>query len=364
MDNLNKNPAAQAVEDSLNPEYENSYRVAVKDDKYGRGFDLPSVLFNQRQIFLHGEVRQESVWSIQQQLQYLAGNSKETKRDRRIVLRIDSPGGLVLHGLGIDTHIQHVKEMTGEPFYCLVENSAASMGSLLTQSADVGCRLMMPHAEMMIHESAFGYQGKSSEHAANVGNNVRVETRLFDAYVKKMVAAYCLFENKQPSAKLEKQAMRQLLYYMKGKDTFLTAEQAMKLYLVDYVIHTNKLQQDIYAAIEMYRGLRQSLAYNAEKCATTQGGAIHPFKFGDNVLSDKQKEKQKAEAIAQLRKLRKESLQTCRDEAEAMSSTYDALKEFSHARTNLEHDTNDIRSVLESMGTLDGADEDNPFKTA
>lgn len=361
MDNSNNNSIElqNAVAQALASNPNMGYEVRVVDDKHGRGIDLPSLLFNARQIFLHGGVGEASVYALQKQLIYLSTDDmlKKDNRDLRTVLRICSPGGSVIHGLGVDTDIEHLREISKEPFYCIAENMAASMGSFLLQSAGAGCRMAKPHATIMIHEAAYGAgQGtKTSQHAGELYTTAKLEAQLFYRYAECIQKSYELFNDKKPSADFMKHVYRKLFFYMKNADSFLSSYEAQQLYLVDFVLHSTELQNKVYKANEMYYGLRKLNDDNSTvTCDRNGAGFLMPFHFHNTEMTDKEKTQLRAEGRKLLREAREESLRISKERHDSRRFAYDAIKGYNDQVSSCKHKSKE--QILDEILPVDSED--------
>lgn len=138
--------------------------------------------------------------------------------DKPITIIMNNPGGDWYHGLAIYDAIKACKNhVTIRAFGYVM-----SMGSIIMQAADE--RLMAPKATMMIHH---GFDGFGADHPKKfkkwADESVRVREQMLDIYLEKIHAVNPAF----PRKKLDK---------MCDFDTFLTAEEAVKLGLADGVI--------------------------------------------------------------------------------------------------------------------------------
>lgn len=302
---------------SMTPDQvKNAYDIMVPDpEAQGRGYDLRSLAFRNRVLYLHGGVTTESMNLLCMQIQYLCAPPvlKDPRRTRRIVLYVSSPGGSVTAGLLLKEYIRQVKEITNEPVYVIDQEQAASMGSSITQSASPGCRFGFVSTLHMIHESAYGLNGKASEHAEQVGMNIKLESQFWLGYEQAMLAHRELFYGDDPNnGVLRAQIRHFLLSQCKRRDTFLTASEAQKLGLLDFVITSNSDQIRYYKAMEIYMGLCRPGDDEETYCDLLDGaGQSQPFTFDRIKLSEEEQAKCREEGLRRLRKLRDASLAFC-----------------------------------------------------
>lgn len=325
-----------------------AYDVVVSDpNAQGRGFDLRSLAFRNRILYLHGPVTTESMNLLVMQAQYLcspavlkqetAGKARDT---RRLIIYVNSPGGSVTAGLFFKECLRQIKEITNEPVYVINQECAASMGSSITQSASKGCRLGFIPTQQMIHESAYGMQGKASEHAERIGMNVKLESQLWSSYEQAILAHRELFYgDDENDPVLRAQVRHFILSQSKRRDTFFTGNEAQKYGLLDFVITNTTDQQRYYTAMEYYLGLRSK---DGMLLCDMYEGQSQPFKFDGQDLTPEDAEELRAEGLRRLRELRDESIKVC-DSIEADWNSWAA-------------DLNEFNSKLMGVGNGPGAD--------
>lgn len=120
----------------------------------GRGSDIYSKNLENRVIQMVGEVTDDMASSIVAQLLYL---SSESSND--IQLYINSPGGSVSAGMAIYDTMQYIDADVAT--VCI--GHAASMGAVILSGGAKGKRMILPHAEVMIHQPSGGMQGQATE---------------------------------------------------------------------------------------------------------------------------------------------------------------------------------------------------------
>ena len=174
-----------------------------------RSYDLPSLLLEDRIIFLTGEINDATANAVIAQLIYLEG--KDPTKD--ISLYINSPGGSVSAGLAIYDTMNYIK--CDVSTICM--GMAASMGAFLLSSGAKGKRFALPNAEVMIHQPLGGTQGQASDIKIAAEHILRTKARL-----NRILAENC----GRPVSDLERDTDR---------DNWLTAEQAREYGLIDRV---------------------------------------------------------------------------------------------------------------------------------
>src|SRR5690606_35646559 len=135
----------------------------------------------------------------------------------------------------------------------------------------------------MIHESAYGKQGKASDHAEQVGMNIKLESQLWSSYEQAMLAHRDLFYGDDPNWPVLRARIRHfLMTQCKGRDTYLSAHEAQKYGLLHFVIPSNTDLAQYYDAMEIYMGLRHPDHENRaadQKLCTLFLGQSQPFVF-------------------------------------------------------------------------------------
>jgi len=120
-----------------------------------RSFDIYSRLLKERIIFLGDEVNDVTANLILAQMLFLESEDP----DKDIHLYINCPGGSVTAGMAIYDTMQYIKS----PVSTICLGLAASMGAFLLASGEKGKRLILPNAEVMIHQPSGGARGQASD---------------------------------------------------------------------------------------------------------------------------------------------------------------------------------------------------------
>lgn len=116
--------------------------------------DVISVNVQHRVVVVANEITDDLATSIVSQLLYLA-----QKSDEDIQLYINSVGGSVPAGMAIYDAMQYIKPDVST--VCI--GHAASMAAVLLAGGAKGKRLILPHAEVMIHQPLGGMEGQASD---------------------------------------------------------------------------------------------------------------------------------------------------------------------------------------------------------
>ena len=184
--------------------------VVEQTSRGERSYDIYSRLLKDRIIFLDGEVNDASASVIVAQLLFL--EAEDPGKD--INLYINSPGGSITAGMAIYDTMQYIK--CDVSTICI--GMAASMGAFLLAGGAKGKRMILPNAEVMIHQPSGGAKGQASDIKIVAENILRTRDKL-----NKILA-----ENTgKPLEVIEVDTER---------DNYMTAEEAVAYGLVDQVI--------------------------------------------------------------------------------------------------------------------------------
>ena len=181
-----------------------------------RSYDIFSRLLNERIVFLGDEVNSDTASLVIAQLLFLESEDP----DKDISLYINSPGGSVTAGMGIYDTMQYIK--CDVSTICV--GMAASMGAFLLAGGAKGKRMILPNAEVMIHQPSGGAQGQATEIQITAEWILRTKKNL-----AKILAENC----NQPFEKVMADTER---------DYWMSAEQALEYGLVD---HTFQKRTDL-----------------------------------------------------------------------------------------------------------------------
>jgi ATP-dependent Clp protease protease subunit len=134
--------------------------------------------------------------------------------EQDIFLYINSPGGYVTSGLALYDTMQYIRPDVST--ICI--GQAASMGSLLLTAGAKGKRYSLPHARIMIHQPAGGFQGQATDIEIQAREILRIKEAL-DTIMAKHTG--------QDLERIKRDTDR---------DFFMSGEQAKDYGLVDDVI--------------------------------------------------------------------------------------------------------------------------------
>ncbi len=182
-----------------------------------RAYDIYSRLLKERIVFLADEVNSTTAGLVVAQMLFLEAEDPE----KDIHFYIDSPGGSVTDGLAIYDTMQYIK--CDVSTICI--GMAASMGAFLLAGGQKGKRLILPNAEVMIHQPSGGTQGQATEIQIAAEHILRTKKKL-----NEMLAA----NTGQPYERVAEDTER---------DNWMTAKEALDYGLVDRVIQ-NRAESD------------------------------------------------------------------------------------------------------------------------
>ena len=174
-----------------------------------RSYDIFSRLLNERIVFLGDEVNSDTASLVIAQLLFLESEDP----DKDISLYINSPGGSVTAGMGIYDTMQYIK--CDVSTICV--GMAASIVAFRLAGGTKGKRMILPNAEVMIHQPSGGAQGQATEIQITAEWILRTKKNL-----AKILAENC----NQPFEKVMEDTER---------DHWMSAEQALEYGLVDHI---------------------------------------------------------------------------------------------------------------------------------
>jgi ATP-dependent Clp protease, protease subunit len=175
-----------------------------------RAQDVFTLLLERREIWVVGEIADETAIPWAAMIQYLA--HKDPKAD--IKMMINSPGGSISAGMALYDMMQNVSC----PVQTVCMGMAASFGAVLLAAGAKGKRFVAPNARVLIHQVVGGVEGQQKDVEIQARDMMRI---------KDQINAILAKHTGQPIAKIEKDTDR---------DYFMTAEEAKKYGLVDKII--------------------------------------------------------------------------------------------------------------------------------
>jgi len=193
--------------------------VIEQEGRMERAYDIFSRLLRDRIIFLGDDVNEHTANLVVAQLLFL--ENQDPNKD--IILYINSPGGSVYDAMAIYDTMQFVKS----DIQTVGIGVQASAAAFLLSSGTKGKRLLLPHATVMIHQPSSGTRGKVTDQEIDLREALRV---------KRMMEEIMAKNTGQPIKKVHEDMER---------DFWMTAEDAKKYGLVDKIIDSRKLADEV-----------------------------------------------------------------------------------------------------------------------
>ena len=177
--------------------------------------DVFSRLLRDRIIWLSGPINQYVCDVVQAQLMFL--DSIDNKKD--ITLHINTPGGSVLHGLGIIDVINYISS----DIATINTGMAASMGSVLLSSGTKGKRSSLRFSKVMTHQVSHGSEGNVQDTRIN-----QLEAEKYNYILFKILGDNCGKDYKE-------------VIEWSRRDRWYTSDEALQFGLIDEVIGIDKI---------------------------------------------------------------------------------------------------------------------------
>ena len=184
-----------------------------------RALDIYSLLLKERIIFLGTPINDQIANLVVAQLLYLAREDA----DKDISLYINSPGGSVTAGMSIYDTMQFVKP----DISTLCIGQAASMGAILLCGGAKNKRYALPNSRVMIHQPLGSFQGQATDFDIQAKEILSIRARLNEILSK---------NTGQTLKKIESDTER---------DNFMTSEEAKKYGIIDDILDSRPLDQDL-----------------------------------------------------------------------------------------------------------------------
>ena len=186
--------------------------VVEQSPRGERIYDIYSRLLNERIVFLGEPIDDAVANTVVAQLLHL----ESVDPDKDISLYINSPGGSVSAGLAIYDTMQYIK--CDVSTICM--GLAASMGSVLLTAGAPGKRIILPNAQVMIHQPMGGSGERTQQTDFQILATEMKKTR---DRLEGIIAKHC----GQPVERVHADSER---------DNWMTAEEACAYGLVDKVV--------------------------------------------------------------------------------------------------------------------------------
>jgi len=194
--------------------------IVVEQSSRGeRAYDIYSRLLKDRIIIMGEEVHDAMANTVIAQMLFLESEDP----DKDINMYVNSPGGSVTAGMAIYDTMQYIKPDVAT--ICM--GQATSMAALLLAAGTERKRYALPHSRIMIHQPLGGTQGQATDIDIHAKEILKMRDTL----------NHILFEHTgQPIEKVKKDTER---------DYFMTSEEAKEYGIVDKVITTREMQNQL-----------------------------------------------------------------------------------------------------------------------
>ena len=194
--------------------------VVVEQSSRGeRAYDIYSRLLKDRIIIMGEEVLDGMANTVIAQMLFLESEDP----DKDINMYVNSPGGSVTAGMAIYDTMQYIKP----DIATICMGQATSMAALLLAAGAKGKRYALPHSRIMIHQPLGGTQGQATDIDIHAKEILKMRDTLNQILFK---------HTGQPIEKVKKDTER---------DFFMTSEEAKRYGIVDKVITTREMQNQI-----------------------------------------------------------------------------------------------------------------------
>lgn len=177
-----------------------------------RAYDIYSLLLKERIVFLGTAINDQVANLIVAQLLWLDSQDP----DREISVYINSPGGIIYHGLAIYDTMQQVRA----PIRTVAVGVTASMGTMLLAAGRHGRRYALPHATIHMHPAGGGAQGYAPDVEIQYKELQRMQNLLHELLGR---------HTGQPVKKIADDFDR---------DRWMSAEEAVEYGIIDEVLKT------------------------------------------------------------------------------------------------------------------------------
>ena len=179
-----------------------------------RAYDIYSLLLKERIIFLGTAITDQIANMTVAQLLFLDREDP----DKEISVYINSPGGVIYHGLAVYDTMQQVRA----PVSTIAVGVTASMGTMLLAGGTKGRRYALPHATIHMHPAGGGAQGYAPDVEIQYKELQRMQHLLHELL------------SKHTGQSVEKIADDF------DRDRWMSAEQAVEYGLIDEVLNATE----------------------------------------------------------------------------------------------------------------------------
>jgi ATP-dependent Clp protease, protease subunit len=175
------------------------------------GSEMEEQMLKRREIFLWGEVNDESAEATVKKILFFDGQGSD-----EITIFLNSPGGAISSGFAIYDAMQYARS----PIKTICTGLAASFGAIVLCAGTKGKRLAWENSRIMIHQPliAGSFFGPASDIQIQADEMLRVRERLNEILS---------FHSGKPIKKIEEDTDR---------DYFMSAQEALEYGLVDSIV--------------------------------------------------------------------------------------------------------------------------------
>ena len=193
--------------------------VVEQSSRGERAYDIYSRLLKDRIIFLGDTINDAVANILIAQMLFLESEDP----DKDINIYINSPGGTVTDGMAIYDTMQYIRPDIVT--ICMGQNS--SMAALLLAAGTKKKRYGLPHSRIMIHQPLGGAQGQATDIDIQAKEILKVRDTLNTILAE---------HTGQPIEKIREDTER---------DYFMTAEEAKEYGIIDKIITTREMQDQL-----------------------------------------------------------------------------------------------------------------------
>jgi ATP-dependent Clp protease protease subunit len=193
--------------------------VVEQSSRGERAYDIYSRLLKDRIIFLGDTINDAVANILIAQMLFLESEDP----DKDINIYINSPGGTVTDGMAIYDTMQYIRPDIVT--ICMGQNS--SMAALLLAAGTKKKRYGLPHSRIMIHQPLGGAQGQATDIDIQAKEILKVRDTLNTILAE---------HTGQPIEKIREDTER---------DYFMTAEEAKEYGIIDKIITTREMQNQL-----------------------------------------------------------------------------------------------------------------------
>ena len=193
--------------------------VVEQSSRGERAYDIYSRLLKDRIIFLGDTINDAVANILIAQMLFLESEDP----DKDINIYINSPGGTVTDGMAIYDTMQYIRPDIVT--ICMGQNS--SMAALLLAAGTKKKRYGLPHSRIMIHQPLGGAQGQATYIDIQAKEILKVRDTLNTILAE---------HTGQPIEKIREDTER---------DYFMTAEEAKEYGIIDKIITTREMQDQL-----------------------------------------------------------------------------------------------------------------------